>query len=75
MVETKILRYHVFSDGYDEWYSKDEYDKAVADFYRLIKDGYTRVRIYEGFENYEDGNPTGDFEDGDCLKSYGDFPS
>lgn len=72
--ETWVKRYHVFSDDYDEWYGEDEYDKALAAYDRLKKDGFACGRLYEDYEHYEDGEPTGEFQDGDCLKSFGHWP-
>lgn len=66
--------YHVFADGYDEYYGENEFEKALADYYRLQREGYIGGRLYEMYELYEDGEPTGDFSDGDCLNSFGEYP-
>jgi len=66
--------FHVFSDGYGDYFI--DYDEALEDYKRLKKEGYSRGRLYKIGEYYnKNGEPTGNFANGNCLESFGPYPS
>ncbi len=62
-----ITTWHVFTDGYDEWYNTlEEADKAYKE---LCKDGHANVRLYEDTSEVD-----GDTVEENYIIGQGDFP-
>lgn len=61
--------YHVFTDGYDNWFKTlKEAKKAIE---QLKLEGHENLRIYKE-TNWD--NQEGIFTDEDCIYSIGNFP-
>lgn len=65
--------YHIFANETDDFTT--DLNKARKIFKEYKNEGFDCIRLYEEFELYENNEPTGDFKDGNCLQSIGDFPS
>lgn len=64
---TTTKEYHVFADKIDDWFT--DYDKAVAFYLKLIKEGQPNVRLYEEIRDEQ-----GECISEDCLMAFGGFP-
>lgn len=65
---TETLYYHVFGSHWDEYYETEQ--QAKEHFDKEVKAGNC-CRVYEVFED----NESGEIWEGDCLYSYGEYPS
>lgn len=61
--------YHIFTNNFDEW--TDNKKEALAIFKDFVKECGT-ARLYEFDTASEDED--GVYQDGDCIKSFGEYP-
>jgi len=70
--KTSKKYYHVFWDNGDDWHTN--YRDAIKQVHRLQREERENIRLYEEYEEIKEGEPTGNFTDGDILFSQGNFP-
>jgi len=73
MKPTTYTKYHIFTNGLDEWF--DDYNEAMTLYKKWVKE-YGTARLYEetrttGFEDKYDND---DVIDEICLESFGEWP-
>lgn len=68
-----LIRYHVFTNGKDDWFSKDEYGKAEQ-LYQSYEDQDLPCRLYEEVYENEEALENDEMEDEECLFAHGYLP-
>jgi len=65
------LLYHVFCDGYDDWFEElEEAEKS----YKELKNADENVRLYEEIFETEEEYEDGECSEENCLLSHGSYP-
>jgi len=64
-----MLTYHIFTNNFDEWC--DDKKEAIKIFKGFVEESGC-ARLYELDTDTEDED--GVYADGDCIKSFGEYP-